>query len=74
MKKAESARHENHFVVGFSDGMVTQYSSTGKTTWMNQEPDNEIFCLDINRDSSLMVTGGSDCKLRMYDSEKGAIG
>ena len=48
VKKEESARHENHFVVGFSDGLVTQYSGTGKAVWMNTEVDNEIFAIDVS--------------------------
>lgn len=69
-KKDESDKHDMTIMAAFSDGSISQYIlPIGKTIWTHQEDNNGIFCMDQSPDQRYLVTAGSDCSLRLYDSE-----
>jgi len=55
-------------VTGCGDGTVTHWHiPSGKMLHRMTEPDNQILCLDYNRDGSNFATAGKDRKVRIYD-------
>lgn len=60
------------FIAASAEGTISEYStktSQVKPTWTIKEEKNEIYAMDITKDSKIIATGGQDKVVRLYDYE-----
>ena len=62
---------ENRFLYTVSaDGKIKEWNikNPNDSTWSHNETDNQIYSLEITPSGDKFITGGKDCKLRVYDN------
>ena len=63
-------RKQSMILWAYSDGVINEYvSPVGKLSSSVIEEGNQTFVIDIDPFEEKFVTGGKDCKLRLYDLE-----
>lgn len=66
-----SSKTKNVLITGGSDGSIIHWHATnGKELSRIVEKDNQVNCLDYNKDGNQFVTAGKDCVVRVYDEEQ----
>lgn len=62
---------KNTLLATYSNGNVIYWHATSKQALFRiHEQDNQVNCCDFAIDGNKFVTGGSDCKIRLYDCGK----
>eukprot|EP01029_Cantina_marsupialis_P007523 TRINITY_DN1841_c0_g1_i1.p1 TRINITY_DN1841_c0_g1~~TRINITY_DN1841_c0_g1_i1.p1 ORF type:complete len:154 (+),score=29.44 TRINITY_DN1841_c0_g1_i1:116-577(+) len=67
-RPAGASKTKNVLVSGNADGTISHWHVTsGKCLHTIEDPENQVYCLDYQKDGKRFATGGKDHSVTIYD-------